>query len=46
MKGYGNVFIIVIIFSEENEFNNPIIKIIRIPNAAFCLSFICNIILF
>ena len=46
MRGYGDVFIIVIIFSEENEFNNPIIKIIRITNVAFCLSFVCNIILF
>ena len=46
VKGYGDVFIIVIIFNEENEFSDPIIKIIRIPNVAFCLFFICNIILF
>ena len=46
MRGYKNVFIIVIISNKKNKFNDPIIKIIRIPNAAFYLSFICNIILF
>ena len=46
MKKYGNVFIIIIIFNEENEFGDLIIEIIRIPNITFCLSFICNIILF
>ena len=46
IKGYGDVFIIIIIFSEENEFGNPIIKIMRIPNVAFYPSFIYNIILF
>ena len=46
MKGYGDVFIIIIISSEENEFGDPITKIIRIPNIAFYLSFVCNIILF
>ena len=44
MKGYGNVFIIIIIFNKENESGNPITKIIRIPNAAFYLSFVYNII--
>ena len=33
-------------FSEENEFGNLIIKIMSIPNTAFYLSFIYNIILF
>ena len=46
MKGYGDVFIIIIIFSEKNEFSDPIIKIIRIPNTAFYLSFVYNIMLF
>ena len=46
VKGYGDVFIIVIISSEENEFGDPIIKIMRIPNAAFCLFFVYNIVLF
>ena len=46
VKRYGNVFIIIIISNKENEFNDPIIKIIRIPNAAFYLSFVYNIILF
>ena len=46
MRGYGDVFIIIIIFSEKNEFNNLIIKIIRILNAIFYLFFIYNIILF
>ena len=45
MRGYRDVFIIIIVFSEENEFNDPIIKIIRIPNAAFYLFFVYNIIL-
>ena len=46
VKGYGNVFIIIIISSKKNEFNNPIIKIIRIPNTVFYFSFVYNIILF
>ena len=46
VRGYGDVFIIIIIFSEENEYNNPIIKIIRIPNIIFYLSFLYNIISF
>ena len=46
MKGYKNVFIIIIIFNKKNEFNDPIIKIIRIPNITFYFSFIYNIILF
>ena len=46
VKGYGNVFIIIIISSEKNEFGDPIIKIIRIPNITFYLSFVYNIILF
>ena len=46
MRKYGDVFIIIIISSEENEFNNPITKIIRIPNVIFYPSFIYNIILF
>ena len=40
MKGYGDVFIIIIVFNEKNEFGDPIIKIIRISNLTFCLSFI------
>ena len=46
MRRYGNVFIIIIIFSEKNKFNNPITKIIRIPNAVFYFFFVYNIILF
>ena len=46
MKGYGDVFIIIIIFSGKNEFGDPIIKIMRIPNVTFCPFFIYNIILF
>ena len=46
MKGYGDAFIIVIIFSKKNEFSDPIIKIIRIPNIAFYPFFIYNIVLF
>ena len=46
VKRYGNVFIIIIIFNEKNEFSDPIIKIIRIQNVTFCLFFIYNIILF
>ena len=46
MKGYGNVFIIIIIFNKENKFNNLIIKIIKIPNITFYFFFIYNIILF
>ena len=46
MKRYGNVFIIIIISSEENEFSDLITKIIRIPNITFYLSFVYNIILF
>ena len=46
VKGYGNVFIIIIISSEKNEFNNPITKIIRILNITFYPSFVYNIILF
>ena len=46
MKGYKDVFIIIIIFNEKNKFSDPIIKIVGIPNTAFCLSFIYNIILF
>ena len=39
VKGYGDVFIKVIISGEENEFNDPIIKIISIPNITFYLFF-------
>ena len=46
MKRYGDVFIIVIISSKKNKFGDPIIKIIKIPNIIFYLSFIYNIILF
>ena len=46
IRGYGNVFIIIIIFGEKNEFSDPIIKIIRIPNVTFYLFFVYNIILF
>ena len=46
MKGYRDVFIIIIIFNEKNKFGNPIIKIIRIPNVTFYLFFVYNIILF
>ena len=46
MRGYGDIFIIIIIFNGENEFSNPITKIIRIPNVVFYLFFVCNIILF
>ena len=46
VKGYGNVFIIVIISNEKNEFNDPIIKIIRILNITFYFFFIYNIVLF
>ena len=46
MKGYGNVFIIIIIFNKKNEFGDPITKIIRIPIITFYLSFVYNIILF
>ena len=46
MRGYGNAFIIIIIFNKENEFSDSIIKIMRILNAAFYLSFVCNIVLF
>ena len=46
MRGYGNVFIIIIISNEKNQFSDPITKIIRIPNATFYPSFIYNIILF
>ena len=46
VKRYGNIFIIVIVFSEENEFDDLIIKIIRIPNVTFYLFFVYHIILF
>ena len=46
MRGYGDVFIIIIISSEENEFGDLIIKIMRILNITFYLFFIYNIILF
>ena len=46
MRGYGDVFIIIIISNEKNEFGNLITKIIRIPNVTFYLFFIYNIILF
>ena len=46
MRGYGDVFIIIIISSKKNEFGNPIIKIIGILNITFYLFFIYNIILF
>ena len=46
MKGYGDVFIKIIIFSEKNEFDDPIMKIIRILNITFYFFFICNMILF
>ena len=36
----------MIIFSEKNEFSNPITKIIRILNITFYLFFKYNIILF
>ena len=46
VRGYGNVFIIIIVSSEGNKFSDPIIKIIRIPNITFYLSFVYNIMLF
>ena len=46
MRGYGDVFIIIIISNKENEFGNPITKIIRIPNATFYPFFVYNIVLF
>ena len=46
IRKYGDVFIVIIIFSGENEFGDPIIKIIRILNITFYLSFVYNIILF
>ena len=46
MRGYRDIFIIIIIFNEKNEFGDPIIKIIRILNIIFYLSFVYNIILF
>ena len=46
MKGYGDVFIIIIIFNEENEFGDPIIMIIRILNVIFYPFFVYNIVLF
>ena len=46
VKWYGDVFITVIISSEKNEFNDPITKIIRIPNVTFYPFFIYNIMLF
>ena len=46
VKGYGDVFIIIIISNEKNKFGDLIIKIIRILNITFYLSFIYNIILF
>ena len=46
MKGYGDIFIIIIISSEENKFGNLIIKIIKILNITFYPFFIYNIILF
>ena len=45
-KGYGNVLIKIITFNKKNKFNDSIIKIIKIPNTTFYLSFIYNIILF
>ena len=36
----------MIISNEENEFSDPIIKIIRIPNVTLYISFVYNIILF
>ena len=46
IRGYGNVFIIIIISNKENEFGDPITKIIRIPNITFYPFFVYNIILF
>ena len=46
IKGYGNVFIKIIISSEENKFSDPIMKIIRIPNITFYPFFVYNIISF
>ena len=46
VKGYKDIFIIIITSSEKNEFNNPITKIIRILNITFYLFFVYNIILF
>ena len=46
VRGYGDVFIKVIISNEKNKLNNLIIKIIGILNITSYLSFVCNIILF
>ena len=46
VKGYENVFIIIIFSSEKNDFSDPIIKIVRILNITFYFFFIYNIILF
>ena len=46
MRGYGDVFITIIISSKKNEFGDPITKIIRILNVTFYPSFVYNIILF
>ena len=46
MKGYGNVFIKVIISNEENKFGDAITKIITILNITFYFFFIHNIVLF
>ena len=46
VRGYGDVFIKVIMSSEENKCGDPITKIIRIPNITVYFSFVHNIILF
>ena len=43
MKGYGNAYTKIIIFSKKNEFSDPIIKIINIPNITFYPFFVYNI---
>ena len=46
IKGYGNVFIKIIISGKKNKFGDPITEIIRIPSTTFYFSFIYNIISF
>ena len=46
VKGYGNVFIIIVISNKKNKFSNPITKIIRTPNITFYFFFVYNIVLF
>ena len=45
MKGYGDVYIKVIIF-KENEYDDFVIEVMKIPNVAFCPFFMYNIIFF